>query len=122
MITATVGTSSRHIIWMLRLMAPPCPRSSALAPGNAPGVSIRVTTGIPRRFAISITRMALRYPSGPAMPKLRNVRSLVSRPFCCPMNATGRSWNRPNPATMAWSSPYRRSPWTSSKSEHMRVM
>ena len=43
-----------------RAMASATPRSSASAPGDAPGVSTNVTTGSPNRSASSINRMALR--------------------------------------------------------------
>ena len=45
MTTAIDGTRRRSIVCMLRAIAPPWPRSSAPAPGNAPGVSMSVITG-----------------------------------------------------------------------------
>jgi hypothetical protein len=60
MTTATVGTRRRTIAWMLRAIAPPWPRCSAPAPGAAPGVSIRVSTGTSSFSARAMARMALR--------------------------------------------------------------
>ena len=58
--TAIVGTVRRSMVRMLVAMAPPWPRCSASAPGNAPGVSMSVITGIPSFSASAITRMPLR--------------------------------------------------------------
>jgi hypothetical protein len=58
--TAIDGTRSRSIVCMLRAIAPPWPRSSAPAPGKAPGVSMRVITGRFILSAMAITRIALR--------------------------------------------------------------
>ena len=60
MTTAITGTRRRKMVCMLRAMAPPWPRSSAPAPGNAPGVSMSVMTGMSSLSAIAITRIALR--------------------------------------------------------------
>ena len=50
------------------------------------------------------------------MPKLRRMFSSVSAPFCWPTTATGRPSSREKPATIAASSPNRRSPWSSTTS------
>ena len=54
--------------------------------GYAPGVSIKVTTGIPNFSADFIKRRAFLYPSGLAIPKFRYCLVLVLYPFCCPIN------------------------------------
>ena len=74
------------------------PRSSASGPGDAPGVSTKVTSGTPNRSASSISRIALRYPSGCGMPKLRRMFSSVSAPFCWPTTTTRRPSIRAKPA------------------------
>ena len=60
MTTAIEGTRRRSIVCMLRAIAPPWPRSSAPTPGKAPGVSMRVITGMLSLSASAITRIALR--------------------------------------------------------------
>src|SRR5215207_2507283 len=50
------------------------------------------------------------------MPKLRRTFSSVSAPFCWPTTATRWSPILAKPATIAGSSPYRRSPWSSMNS------
>ncbi len=71
MMTLMIGTSSSAMTYRLRPMASDCPRSSAPTPGNAPGVSISVSTGTSNFSASFISRSALRYPSGLGMPKFR---------------------------------------------------
>jgi Mor family transcriptional regulator len=60
MMTQITGTFSMNISFRLRAMASPWPRSSASRPGNAPGVSISVTTGTLNFSASFIRRRALR--------------------------------------------------------------
>ena len=60
MMMQITGTSNFIISNRLRAMASPCPRSSASSPGNAPGVSIKVTTGLLNFSASFIRRKALR--------------------------------------------------------------
>ena len=55
--TGTLNLLDRMMIWAMEL---DCPRFSASMPGKAPGVSIRVTTGILCRSAYSKIRSALR--------------------------------------------------------------
>ena len=86
------------------------PRSSAPTPGCAPGVSIRTMRGRENLSASFISRWALRYPSGRAMPKLCLMRPSVSRPFSWPMITTGCPEKRPRPPISAPSSPKTRSP------------
>ena len=50
-ITTIIGTEMDIISKMFRAMASPCPLSSASKPGKAPGVSIKVTIGIPNLSA-----------------------------------------------------------------------
>src|SRR5690606_11401379 len=85
-IRVIIGTFRRVISRIFLAIASPCPRSSASKPGYAPGVSIRVTTGIPNFSADFINLNALRYPSGFAIPKFLYWRVLVLYPFCCPIN------------------------------------
>ena len=59
-ITATIGVRSRLIRATDRAIASAMPRSSDSGPGCAPGTSMKVTTGIPRRSASSISRIDLR--------------------------------------------------------------
>ena len=70
--THIIGTFSTLISKRFLAIASPCPRSSASRPGEAPGVSISVTTGILNFSASFINLSALRYPSGFAIPKLRS--------------------------------------------------
>src|SRR3990172_132243 len=97
-------------------MASDWPRSSAPRPGYAPGVSMNVMTGRPKRSARSMRRWAFRYPSGWGIPKLRLTRSLTLRPFWWPMTTTGAPSSRPIPPTIAASSANARSPSNSRKS------
>ncbi|KAG1385299.1 hypothetical protein G6F59_017487 [Rhizopus arrhizus] len=55
-----IGTFSSAISIRLRAIASDWPRDSASMPGQAPAVSIRVSTGRPKRSAIFIRRSALR--------------------------------------------------------------
>ena len=55
-----IGTVSSAISSRLRAMASDWPRSSASMPGHAPGVSMKVRIGRPKRSAIFISRSALR--------------------------------------------------------------
>ena len=57
-----------------------------------------------------MSRIALRYPSGRAMPKLCSIRVRVSLPFSWPITTTGRSSNRASPPVTAASSAKFRSP------------
>ena len=57
-ITQIIGTLRRHISKIFLAIASPCPLSSASKPGYAPGVSIKVTTGILNFSAIFIKRNA----------------------------------------------------------------
>ena len=63
------GTVNCIISIKFLAMASPCPLSSASNPGNAPGVSINVTIGLPNFSARRIKRNAFLYPSGLAIPK-----------------------------------------------------
>src|SRR5690606_7171178 len=63
------GTFNLDISRIFLAMASPCPRSSASKPGYAPGVSIKVITGMPNFSADFIKRRAFLYPSGFAIPK-----------------------------------------------------
>ena len=85
-----IGTWKRAIACRLTAIASAWPRSSASMPGYAPAVSMKERIGRPNFSASSMTRSALRKPSGRGMPKLRRIFSLVSRPFWCPTIATGR--------------------------------
>ena len=85
-------------------------------PGYAPAVSMNERIGRPNFSASSITRSALRKPSGRGMPKLRRIFSFVSRPFWWPTTATGTPRKIAKPAMIAGSSAYLRSPWSSTKS------
>ena len=58
--TQMMGTFNCTISSRFRAMASPWPRSSASRPGKAPGVSIRVTTGLPNFSANFMRRRALR--------------------------------------------------------------
>ena len=60
MTTDTTGARSVAIASSDLAMASLCPRSSAPTPGYAPGVSIKVMSGKPKRSANFITRCALR--------------------------------------------------------------
>ena len=100
-----MGTRSRVIVPIERAIASAMPRSSASAPGYAPGVSTNVTTGRPSRSASSNKRIALRRPSGFAIPKLRRMFSSVSAPFWWPTIITRRPSIRAGPPTIAPSSP-----------------
>ena len=57
---AIMGTSSVSMAIRFSAIAWPIPRSSAGMPGLAPGVSISVIIGKPKRAACSIRRLALR--------------------------------------------------------------
>ena len=50
-ITTIIGTEIDIISKIFLAIASPCPRSSASIPGKAPGVSIKVTIGIPNLSA-----------------------------------------------------------------------
>ena len=54
------GAARLDISNKLRAMASLCPRSSEPMPGYAPGVSIKVITGMRKRSAMRIKRSALR--------------------------------------------------------------
>ncbi len=58
--TAQMGTRRRLIRARFCAMASPCPRASAPMPGYAPGVSMKVTTGLPNFSAWRISLSALR--------------------------------------------------------------
>ena len=59
-----------------------CPNSSAALPAYAPGVSTRVTMGRPNLSAWRMKRIALRYPLGWGMPKLRFIFSCRAHSGC----------------------------------------
>ena len=60
MITLTNGTRSWLIASRFSAIANAWPRSSATSDGSAPGMSIRVTIGMPNFSAWRISRSALR--------------------------------------------------------------
>ena len=66
-----------------------------------------------------INRKAFLYPSGFAIPKLRNWRILVLIPFCCPITITVSPPSFAKPPTMALSSFTFLSPCNSIKSVHI---
>ena len=105
MMATTIGVRRPSIVMIERAMASAMPRSSDAAPGCAPAVSTRVTTGRCSFSARRKMRIALRKPSGWALPKLRRMFSSVSLPFCWPTNMIGRPSRRAKPATIAPSSP-----------------
>ena len=86
--TPTFGTPIERHVSIERAMASAWPRSSASTPGKAPAVSIREITGRAKRSASCMRRVALRYPSGRAMPKLCLTRLGVSSPFSWPITHT----------------------------------
>src|SRR5215467_6919949 len=77
-----------------------------------------------KRSAISMRRIALRYPSGRAMPKLCLMRPSVVEPFSWPITQMLSPLNRPNPPTMASSSHKARRapplPWLRAVRSHLR--
>ena len=56
--TVIIGVFKMVISKIFLAIASPCPRSSASKPGYAPGVSSKVTTGMPNFSAIFIKRNA----------------------------------------------------------------
>jgi len=113
--TTTSGVLSFAISSRFRAIASDWPRSSAPIPGKAPGVSMTVITGRRNFSASFISRSALRYPSGCAIPKFRRIFSVVFLPFCCPMSITFSESSSANPATRDGSSRNSLSPWISRK-------
>src|SRR5258705_1827907 len=71
MTAVMIGVGNEAISIRLLAIASACPRSSAPRPGYAPGVSTSVITGAPNFAAMRMRRIAFRYPSGCAIPKLR---------------------------------------------------
>lgn len=66
----SVGSDARAVRREIGRMGT-CPRSSAVFPANAPGVSMKVMMGQPKCSACLMYRIAFRYPLGCGMPKLR---------------------------------------------------
>jgi len=58
--TATIGVRSPAISRRFLAIASACPRSSAPSPGYAPGVSMKVTKGLPNFSARCMSRSAFR--------------------------------------------------------------
>ena len=85
-------------------IASDCPLSSASTPGNAPGVSIKVTTGKLNFAANFINLIDFLYPSGLPIPKLFFTLESISFPLSFPITTNVSPSRLPIPPLIAKSS------------------